>query len=935
MALMDLMKSISGALGGSEDPAARRKRLNRYSPDSIKQAQKAVANAEAGRKSLTDMVKDGTYSPYAGYANILSSLGAGYQNYKAERDRGDRLEEYRGKMQDALDGKDAAQGIGPTGGVPTVNRYGSSVSPSPVPGSVAGAPATASIAAAGAASEAARQPSMADLVSAPMPPARPPELGGAQPVVPPGYEDPFKPAPLALGGETNTGTGIPQGFEALLSKAAGADPALTVQPIQMAGVGGEGEYGLPFELAPTSTEAPYSGYSGSADLAAQARELLKRAPIAEGIVQNLPYVTDGKPVKLDESMVKKLPHTPNPNENPRDYVIPAGSDVTIAELDPETDAIPSATVQTAALGPASAGATGETAGSPPAQGIFFKDAAQRFSNMADRISQATGADKATVDRALHAVYQIESSGGKNRANQGSSARGDWQFIGSTAKAYGLNDPMDRPAADEAMVKLTIDNINALQKRGIDVTPGTIYGAHQQGSGGFSKLMANPNARAVDIVGHDAVVKNGGNAGMSAGEFAKIWTNKADNLAYGKSVTKTGGSADGGGGKSSGGSDVESDPLEMARRLIEQSGQPGARIEAGSLPYMIPSRVLFDMASLGTEDAPESAIATDMLKRQEGILTQDPLDVAAKAAKLENLNIDNQNAPLDRAVKTAQIASQLNSINKDPDMQFFQRDDGSIVGINKRTGESKVAVGAGDTATLKQLEMQGKIRDLQDPEWRDRAKREAERKERTATADSLNLTGDARTKFIAEGKLPEDPTKKQQPAYKDIQEAEAGVAKGMRALETIKGAIGLNNKTGSGAPYSGGGARERAAIVNSILPTESSQATAELDSRLKNVIIPNLKSIFGANSSNSEMAALFDALGNVNSPPATRRRALDELLRMTHDSINQHRRTLQDAGRSVPDAPAATPSNQGSGNGQQDSSRVSPDASSVPKLKLPW
>jgi hypothetical protein len=53
----------------------------------------------------------------------------------------------------------------------------------------------------------------------------------------------------------------------------------------------------------------------------------------------------------------------------------------------------------------------------------------------------------------------------------------------------------------------------------------LYLAHQQGGGGASALLSNPNAPASAIVGDAAVNLNGGAPGMTAGQFADQWTGK--------------------------------------------------------------------------------------------------------------------------------------------------------------------------------------------------------------------------------------------------------------------------------------------------------------------------------------------------------------------------------------------------------------------------
>lgn len=127
---------------------------------------------------------------------------------------------------------------------------------------------------------------------------------------------------------------------------------------------------------------------------------------------------------------------------------------------------------------------------------------------------------------LSRTAQIESAMNPNAKNPRSSAGGLFQFINSTARAYGLTDRFNPTQATDAASRLAADN--ARQLRGVlgrEPTGGELYLAHQQGGGGASKLLRNPNARAVDVVGAQAVKLNGGSASMTAGEFAGLWINK--------------------------------------------------------------------------------------------------------------------------------------------------------------------------------------------------------------------------------------------------------------------------------------------------------------------------------------------------------------------------------------------------------------------------
>lgn len=128
--------------------------------------------------------------------------------------------------------------------------------------------------------------------------------------------------------------------------------------------------------------------------------------------------------------------------------------------------------------------------------------------------------------ALTEIAGIESSFNPYAKNNNSSAGGLFQFVDGTANQYGLRDRFDPAQASDAAARLMRDNRDHLRKTlGREPNAGELYLAHQQGSGGASKLLANPNALAVDVVGHDAVRLNGGSADMTAGQFAGKWISK--------------------------------------------------------------------------------------------------------------------------------------------------------------------------------------------------------------------------------------------------------------------------------------------------------------------------------------------------------------------------------------------------------------------------
>lgn len=127
---------------------------------------------------------------------------------------------------------------------------------------------------------------------------------------------------------------------------------------------------------------------------------------------------------------------------------------------------------------------------------------------------------------LTRTRQLESGNNPNAQNPNSSAGGDFQFIDSTARQYGLTDKNDPFASADAAARLGRDNKAALTKAlGREPTAGELYLAHQQGAQGAAGLLTNQNAPASGIVGQDAVALNGGDPGMTGGQFANKWLAK--------------------------------------------------------------------------------------------------------------------------------------------------------------------------------------------------------------------------------------------------------------------------------------------------------------------------------------------------------------------------------------------------------------------------
>ena len=170
--------------------------------------------------------------------------------------------------------------------------------------------------------------------------------------------------------------------------------------------------------------------------------------------------------------------------------------------------------------PAASGATtsGATKTSDASPTLDQKSVPAMIRMAAQNAGQATGISPDYLTR----TAQIESNFDPNAVSS-TGAKGPWQFTGGTAKRYGLTDPFDVNASASAAARLAADNKTSLQAAlGRDPSDAELYLAHQQGAGGAAKLLANPNARAGDVVGDKAVRVNGGDPDMTAGAFANKW-----------------------------------------------------------------------------------------------------------------------------------------------------------------------------------------------------------------------------------------------------------------------------------------------------------------------------------------------------------------------------------------------------------------------------
>lgn len=141
-----------------------------------------------------------------------------------------------------------------------------------------------------------------------------------------------------------------------------------------------------------------------------------------------------------------------------------------------------------------------------------------------------------TDPYLYRLAQVESNLDPFARNPNSSAKGLFQVVDATAKQYGVTDPFDVDQQLDFGQRFTEDNRKSLRAAlGREPTNGELYLAHQQGAQGAVNLLKNPQAPAVQVVGEDQVVLNGGDPTMTAADFSSKWINKFENEKDGDMV----------------------------------------------------------------------------------------------------------------------------------------------------------------------------------------------------------------------------------------------------------------------------------------------------------------------------------------------------------------------------------------------------------------
>jgi len=104
-----------------------------------------------------------------------------------------------------------------------------------------------------------------------------------------------------------------------------------------------------------------------------------------------------------------------------------------------------------------------------------------------------------------AGYLIKTLGLESRfkpdaQNPKSSAYGLGQMTAGTWAKYGQGDRNDPEAQIDAVIRFTRDNMRSFRSAsGREPTNGELYLMHQQGFGGASALLSNPDANAIDVL----------------------------------------------------------------------------------------------------------------------------------------------------------------------------------------------------------------------------------------------------------------------------------------------------------------------------------------------------------------------------------------------------------------------------------------------------
>lgn len=140
------------------------------------------------------------------------------------------------------------------------------------------------------------------------------------------------------------------------------------------------------------------------------------------------------------------------------------------------------------------------------------------------------------------TQQLENPRMVTTTNQ-AGASGPFQFIPSTAKQYGLKNPLDLAESADAAARLAADNKRFLMSSlGRFPTDAELYIAHQQGAGGAAALLSHPTMTAAEALqtipkyagkpgaAAEAIRQNGGDPNAPAAAFTSMWATKFNGSA---------------------------------------------------------------------------------------------------------------------------------------------------------------------------------------------------------------------------------------------------------------------------------------------------------------------------------------------------------------------------------------------------------------------
>jgi len=125
--------------------------------------------------------------------------------------------------------------------------------------------------------------------------------------------------------------------------------------------------------------------------------------------------------------------------------------------------------------------------------LFMTFAEASYTTLANN----AGLSHQTMKKIVNKIIKVESTTGSyDTHNKKSGAYGRYQIVPSTAKAYAkkLHIPYNQwkhpKNQDRIFQAILNDNIKALKRSGIKISAFSIYGAHQQGAGGFKAIVKN-------------------------------------------------------------------------------------------------------------------------------------------------------------------------------------------------------------------------------------------------------------------------------------------------------------------------------------------------------------------------------------------------------------------------------------------------------------